>query len=138
MVRWCFLASPLSWWKLWCCGEVNLCHKDSYLLPATIFSSGNRLHCLNLPMGESCLELLWDWTNCYSRPARFSLLTLGKENYEKLGIVSNFTAASPFSSATTDGKTSHLGTHSDHPVLALWKHSVSGKLRLTVGAQKFS
>lgn len=39
-------------------GEVNLCDKGSYLLPATIFSNGNRLHCLNLPMGESCLELL--------------------------------------------------------------------------------
>lgn len=59
MVRWCVS------WPAHCpagscsaVGEVNLCDKASYLLSATIFSSGNRLHCLNLPMGENCLELL--------------------------------------------------------------------------------
>lgn len=31
-------------------GEVNLYYKGSYLLPATIFSNGNRLHWLNLLM----------------------------------------------------------------------------------------
>lgn len=40
-------------------GEVSLSDKGSYLLPIPFLArTGNGLHCLNLPRGENCLELL--------------------------------------------------------------------------------
>lgn len=69
-------------------------------------------------------ELLW-------QSSKTQLTHPGKGTVLEAGYVSSFDSSKPFFIC-------HHRPHGDHPVLALWKHSMSGKVRLAVGVQSFS